>query len=270
MLTLRDPTNDVGAFRMIIRQLSAVELSENDGPEPAFQIFLRSQKQVTQSYLPILQSAHSHLAGELAASLLPGIFGPLPVEVIEAVRQHDYGWISSDLRQLDQAPEKQPRPFPDLSVEEAMPSWISSVRLAQTSSPLAGILISRHFCVLSKGDDDDIHHRFRRQEEAWREPMERALPYLPGDLDRWTAALGFCDLLSLYLCSGARQPAEFPFCHPADHSARRHARKAVLSWEGETLQFVPPVIVPGTRVSQTMIELRGGKAVSLQWVFDPA
>ena len=34
------------------------------------------------------------------------------------------------------------------------------------------------------------------------------------DLERWTAALGFCDLVSLYLLSGLRGPEDFPLPIP--------------------------------------------------------
>jgi hypothetical protein len=253
---------------MILRQFEQPDSRQAGAPEPAFQIFLRVQKQVSQPYLPILQPAHSQLAGQLAAALLPDIFGLLPSEVIEAIRQHDYGWISSDLHQLENAGPARLRPFPDMGSEETITTWINSIRLAQTASPLIGVLVSRHFSLLSSDDESTAHRQFRQQEEAWREPMECSLQYPSADLDRWTAAVGFCDLLSLYLCSGAKHAAEFPLCHPADRAARDQAVTTVLRWRGEKIQFVPPVIVAGTYVSQSVVDVHGKTIASLQWTFD--
>lgn len=232
---------------------------------PAYEVFVEHQKQGGPQALPIPQSTHAHLAGALAAALLPGVFGPLPAEVVEAVRQHDYGWIATDLAEA--ARPEGTRSFPDLSAEEAIPAWDRTVRLAESVSPLVGVLVNRHFCLLSD-DENPLHQRFREEAGARRAKAERSFPFPPADLDRWTAAMGVCDLLSLYLCSGCTEPVEFPFCHPADKAARPQVQTTVLRWEDDRPGLTTPLFEPGTRVSQQVPDLRSGaEATTLSWQF---
>jgi hypothetical protein len=231
-------------------------------------VFLADQEQVRAPYLPIPQSSHAHLAGELAGALLPEVFGALPAEVIEAIRQHDSGWIGSDMEQLQKAGDSSDvRSFPALSAEEAVPAWEATVRLAETASPLIGVLVNRHFCLLSD-DDNPLHQRFRKRAASRRIPVEQALGCGAENLDRWTAAMGMCDLLSLYLCSGSEAPAEFPFCHPADALVRERVQKTVLTWESGRVRFTAPLFRPGTRVAQAVPAVRSSDAAAtLAWEF---
>jgi hypothetical protein len=256
---------------MILRPLAhspSPRSKTGTSPRPAFEVFLAHQEQVRAPYLPIPQSSHAHLAGELAGALLPEVFGALPAEVIEAIRQHDSGWIVSDMEQLHKAEDGgEVRSFPALSAEEAVPAWEATVRLAETASPLIGVLVSRHFCLLSD-DDNPLHRRFREKAASRRLPVERALGCAVENLDRWTAAMGLCDLLSLYLCSGTEEPAEFPFCHPADAQARERVQKTVLTWEGGRPRFTAPLFQSGTRVEQAVPAVRSlDAAATLCWEF---
>ena len=67
------------------------------------------------------------------------------------------------------------------------------------------------------------------------------------DLDRFSAALGFCDLLSLCLCSGLAGSVQVPLSHPAD-PASRHADKVTIFLAGETVRLDPQIIAPGTLI----------------------
>jgi len=239
-------------------------------PRPAYEAFVAHQKQVRAPYLPVPQSTHAHLAGTLAKALV--VFEDLTAEVVEAIRQHDYGWIGSDLEQVAQTRSGgETRPFPALSAEEAVPAWEATVRLAETVSPLIGVLVNRHFCLLSD-DENPLHQVFRQQSAGRRMPVEASLAAskkaAPKDLDRWTAALGVCDLLSLYLCSGCEEPVTFPFCHPADAEAREQVDKTELRWENGKLRFTQPLLRAGTRVTQVVPGLReGDEARELAWEF---
>ncbi len=235
------------------------------GQRPAYEVFVEHQNKVERGALPIPQSSHAHLAGQLAVALLPGIFGELPDEVIEAIRQHDYGWIATDLAEVKRGEEI--RPFPRLSAEEAIPAWDRTVRLAESVSPLIGVLVNRHFCLLSD-DGNPLHQRFRTEAGERRRPIEASLGVAADDLDRWTAAMGVCDLLSLYLCSGCTEPVEFPFCHPADKAAIPQVGKTVLRWSGKHSRLEPPLFAPGTEVGQTVPGLRtGATGTALRWQF---
>ncbi len=160
------------------------------------------------------------------------------------------------------------RPFPAVSVEETLPSWRKSIAQAAAQTPLIEVLVSRHFCLLGAGDPERAE--FVRDETARREPMEKVLPFFVTELDRWTSALGFCDLLSLYLCCGSQEPVEFPLAHPASPRATQ-APKVTLQWRNGSPSFSHAVFKPGAQVSTTVRTYNGsGSTTSPQtfsWTF---
>ena len=88
------------------------------------------------------------------------------------------------------------------------------------------------------GYDPKVYH-------TGRAPLEAASSVPRDDLNRFTAALGFCDLLSLCLCSGLRGAVQIPLAHPAD-AASQHAPKVTVSLAGETLRFDQPALAPNS------------------------
>jgi hypothetical protein len=196
----------------------------------------------------ITQPAHAALAARLAAALHPGIFGALPADVIEAIGRHDAGWAEPDLAALEHVGEKQPHSFLAYPAKDAVDAWRKSIREAEARSALAGILTSRHFCMLAPRDSDPHHAAFAEHESERRIPHEAASSIPSSDLDRYTAALGLCDLLSLYLCSGLTGAVRIPLAHPAD-PASQHTSVTVF-FAGETFRFdrtdSEPIMAPGT------------------------
>ena len=67
------------------------------------------------------------------------------------------------------------------------------------------------------------------------------------DLARWTAALGFCDLVSLYLLTGLRSEISFPLAHPSAPQAE-NARRVLLKFADNSLRFSPAVFKSGVEV----------------------
>jgi hypothetical protein len=195
----------------------------------------------------ITQPAHAALAARLAAALDPNVFGALPPEVIDAIGRHDAGWAEPDLAALECVGEKQPNSFLAYSTEAAVGAWRKSIREAEARSALAGILTSRHFCLLAPRDSDPYHAAFVDQENQRRAPQEATSSTLRTDLDRYTAALGFCDLLSLYLCSGLTGAVRIPLAHPADPAAQR-AASVTVSIAEQTLRLNQPAMTSGTVV----------------------
>jgi hypothetical protein len=192
------------------------------------------------------------LAARLAAALNPSIFGPLPSEVIDTIGRHDTGWAEPDLAALECAGEKPPQSFVTYPSAGAVNAWRKSIREAEARSALAGILTSRHFCLLAPRDSDPHHDAFVEQEKQRRIPQEAASSHSSDDLLRFTAALGFCDLLSLCLCSGLTGTVQMPLAHAADPAAR-HAQKVTVSFANETtpdqtIRFSQPVMASGTSV----------------------
>lgn len=255
---------------MILRLLSPPQSSApaNGHPKSAAEVFIQTEKQVHAPYGIIFQLEHSLLAGRLAQALVTDVFGELPPDVIQAIAQHDFGWQASDQAQMDALGRNSLRPFPAMSAEETLPSWNESVGHARSLGSLVYLIVSRHFTTL--GANDASRTEFVRTETERRAAIERTLPYPLSDLDRWTSAIGFCDLLSLYLCCGCQDPVEFPIAHPADPASAR-ARKITLSWHDGWPQFSAPVLWPGTRLSLDLRSYSGSgqnlNPLKIEWSF---
>jgi hypothetical protein len=104
-----------------------------------------------------------------------------------------------------------------------------------------------------------------------RKKIERALPHSPRDLDRWVAAFGFCDLLSLYLCSGSRSAVTLPLAHPEDAA---NARSVTLTWANAHPCLSEPVFYPNVCFFANVTRYTGNasliKSLPVQWTFaDP-
>ncbi len=115
-------------------------------------------------------------------------------------------------------------------------------------------MVSRHFTLL--GAADLGRAEFVEGENRCRVEVERSLACSTEDLNRWTAAIGFCDLLSLYLCSGSRTPVEFPLAHPADPAAPE-AQKVTLIWKSNSPQFSVPILESEATPSLNVLNYTG-------------
>jgi uncharacterized protein DUF3891 len=164
----------------------------------------------------ISQPAHAIVAGKLAVNLTSETFGALPAEVTDAISKHDIGWAMSDLDALEHAAERRPESFVETEAQAAVAAWTRSIYEARKQSVLAGILTSRHFCLLTPQDGNAVHQEFVRSQGARREEIESSTNFTVKELERYSAALGFCDLLSLCLCSGLAGTYHLPLAHPSD------------------------------------------------------
>jgi hypothetical protein len=234
---------------MILRVLEDDAVKEARLPKPdgsASEVFIETEKSVHPPCIIVLQADHSRLAGDLARALSSEPFGDFPAEVIEAAAEHDFGWTESDRCQMQNLNTTPPKPFPRLSFQESQPSWDACINHGRSLSPLVDALISRHFTTLAS--EDPARRDFREAETSRREKLEAQLPYSSGELERWAGIVGFCDLLSLYLCSGATETVEFPLAHPASKEAK-NARKVTLSWTADGPRFSTPLMKDGAAVS---------------------
>lgn len=195
----------------------------------------------------VLQTMHSKIAGDLARALLPQPFGPLPDEVLLAVSEHDLGWAQSDDQQIANILEEDPQPFPRVHPLVELQSWQRSVSCAFEKPLLTQVLIGRHLCAIAQRPTP-LHAEFLQSASGRREEIEQQLCVAPEELRRWTDALGFCDLVSLYLCSGVTAPAEFPLAHPAETYAAQ-ARTTVATWNDGTLRFSETLFQPGLLIT---------------------
>ncbi|MBV9307998.1 MAG: DUF3891 family protein [Acidobacteriaceae bacterium] len=231
---------------MVIRQLAPLPSNRKQlsgSPPRAREVVMEIQQQAKPPYGIVLQTVHSQLAGDLLRALRQNVFGAIDDNVAEAGRQHDFGWAASDAEQLKHLGRHQLQGFSIVPDEVEISSWQTSLRRTEDSAPLINVLISRHFCFLSK--DNPLHKKFLQEETRRRGRIEDNLSFSAEDLNRWTAAVGFCDLLSLYLSCGSTEEVQFPLSHPADPAAA-HAPTVLLSWKDGSPRFSPPVLKPDT------------------------
>ena len=224
-------------WSMILRK----RVADKDGePQPAWKAFAEVQQSDRETVGYVSQPAHAALAGQLARALNDKLFGTLTPQVLDAISRHDAGWTRADLSALGDNGTTRPVSFLSVPAESAVPVWRQSIEQAQERFPLEGILTSRHFCLLAPRDQHPAHEAFVREENARRIPLEDAAGVAPAELDRYTAALGFCDLVSLCLCSGMTGTFEIPIAHPADQAATL-APLIRFSVDDASLSFDHPV-----------------------------
>ena len=180
----------------------------------------------------ITQPAHAALAGRLAATLNGQLFDEVPDEIIETIGSHDGGWSEIDLTALENAEHTRPASFISTSSAIAVHAWRRSINEAETKSPLSAYVVRSHFCLLAPRDEDVEHLFFRKEEEARLQRAKADLKEGVDDLENFVALLGFCDLLSLHLCSGWHSDFGLPLAHPAHPCAKDAGSIAVSINEG--------------------------------------
>lgn len=189
------------------------------GVLPAWNAILRTQQQPGNDCWLITQPDHAALSGDLAANLaLPEV----TPEVVRAIGLHDEGWGACDQRALAAAGQTGASPalsFFQMPAAEFIPAWTASIDRAEAVAPIGGLMVSGHFCFLADehlaagGDTPEDVRRLRSFLEAEHQRRvrlrERELRP-PSEVERLVQVLQFCDLVSLYLCSGAQEDVEFP------------------------------------------------------------
>ena len=227
-----------------------------------------AQRQARVPCLLVPQPAHAVLAGELADGLT--CFGELPSEIKRAIQMHDTGWASSDAQQIQRlrsggshAAHAAPVSFLAIPPAEAEEAWMASINTVETFSKPGAIIVGRHFTLLAQNDPAH-HQRFIQAEKA----RQRKPQGSEEDIERWTAALGFCDLVSLYLLCGLSGPVEFPLAHPSSAQAK-NAPRVRMQGVGKSLHFTPETVRPGHTLSiqalKHPVPAQGPRAETLTW-----
>jgi hypothetical protein len=221
-----------------------------------------------RSALPCLlvpQPAHAVLAGELADALT--CFGELPPEIKRAIQMHDTGWAQLDAQQIERlrsghGSKAAPVSFLAVPPSEVEEAWTASIKTVESFSKAGAVVVSRHFSLIAQ--HDPAHRRFLQAETS----RQQRLGGNNGDIERWTAALGFCDLVSLYLLSGLRGPEDFPLAHPSSREAHA-ASKVTLQVEGQVIRFAPQSARAGSVLSIQALKHplppNGPRAETLTW-----
>ncbi len=228
-----------------------------------------AQRRVRLPCLLIPQPAHAALAGELAGGLT--CFGELPPEIQRAIQMHDTGWASSDAQQIQRlrsggphAGTAVPVSFIAIPPREVQEAWTASIDTVEGFSRTGAMVVSRHFSLIAQ--HNQAHQPFLQAEKSRQSKLKGATNDV--DIERWTAALGFCDLVSLYLLSGCGGEVELLLAHPDSPQAKTAPRVKMLS-DGRNLRFVPQVVRTGLSMSiQALnhpVPAQGPRAETLTW-----
>lgn len=208
---------------MILRPLDSPSAANHDYLA-AWPVVESAQRQKYDRCWMITQPSHAALAGEFAAALTDPRFPKLDDELIRAIALHDAGWGPADAQAVTRsraARPAAPRSFLGMQVVEVLEAWTQSIHVAQSVGPAGGFIVSRHFHRIAerrlaaaedtpadrKKVEQFIAHETQRQKRLAAKQSRSA-----ADLDSMTDVLQLCDLLSLYVCCGAAESAEFPEC----------------------------------------------------------
>jgi hypothetical protein len=184
----------------------------------------RAQRQLAEKYWLVTQPDHAALAGALAANLVAPGFPRVDPLIARAIEVHDAGWaIFEPEACLTAAPgvdgRGKPLSFLEIDPPQFLRAWTASIDRAESVCPAGGYIVSRHFCALGEGrlasaidgpENSSRLHAFVADEAQRRRRLQPQAARSPAELEALLLVLQFCDLLSLYLCCGARDAVEFP------------------------------------------------------------
>ena len=251
---------------MILRPLEPAA-SDSSGFVAAWPVVEQLQKKKYESCWMITQPSHAALSGEIATRLSGPSIPAFDAEIIRAIALHDAGWGITDAQSVTRsrgAKAVAPRSFLDTEVDEFVQAWTQSAQVAQTVGPAGGIIVSRHFQRLAghrlAGTSDSERDRkrlqqFVEQEQARQKKLAAKQRRSAQELESLTDLLQFCDLLSLYICCGARQRVEFP---------EYFGTKMRLTAEGIAYKCDPSLIQTGEEFSFAALRYPATKDVSSQ------
>jgi hypothetical protein len=206
---------------------------------PAWQAVEKRQRQSADSWWLIAQTDHAALAGDLAARLDFPSIPSLSSDVIRAIALHDAGWAQFD---RDAVASSMPLSFLAIPPAQFLIAWRDSINAAVGTGTVGETIVSEHFRRLarnrlaSRSDSQEDTHKLEQfsSQEACRQLRLRAgIHESANHIELLTDVLQFCDLLSLYLCCGADEPAEFP--------QQFSGTKIRVSFEEDAYLFTPPV-----------------------------
>ncbi|HEV7520507.1 MAG TPA: DUF3891 family protein [Candidatus Angelobacter sp.] len=214
---------------------------------PAWSVVEQSQRQKYNDCWMITQPSHAALAGEFAARLTGLDLPTLDAPIIRAIALHDAGWGMPDAQAIMQsrsASQGPPKSFIACGVGEFLNAWEKSIDVAASASAAGGYIVSRHFERIATVNasrilesDRQTAESFLRNEAARQAQLAAKQGHTPKELETLTDVLQFCDLLSLYVCSGARQNVEFP---------EYFGVKVRLTVKTDSYSLDPIMIEPGT------------------------
>lgn len=164
--------------------------------------------------IAILQSDHAAFAAFLLEHWSSHNFmhDPQRAEIIRAAREHDNGWIGFELvRDLDPR-TRLPRPFSDVTPDEAAHVWRRGTQTHIAGDPFIALLITHHAYTIHenvhKGDPEwkGFFTEFARQRAELRDALGLDHPAI----ERAYSYLRMADWFSLRFCMSYDLGAETP------------------------------------------------------------
>lgn len=244
-------------LRAVLDTAPSSQTAVVSSPRPMWDVLFEHQSELNgaQQCWLITQPAHSALSGEIAAKLLPEVFGEFDEGTVRAIALHDAGWSAFDAELIGKsrshpiAQEQKTgdrggartsrRAIPQVAVsflgtppKEAVTAWTGSVETALKASPLGGLLVSEHFRSIAQFQVKENPTKARemasfvKQEEARQMRLRSKVSLNQAVIERFVDGLRFCDLLSLYLCMGITEPVELP------QQFQHHSFTLVVAREG--------------------------------------
>lgn len=194
------------------------------GAVPAWVAVARRQKQCAESWWLVSQPDHAGLSGDIAANFISPRFPRITAEIARCVGLHDAGWAMFEPERNPAAPpmigdDWKPRAFMEFAPADFVPAWTGSIERAEHEGPAGGVMVSLHFAALARsrqkqqmdsGADAQLVCDFLERESARQQRLKQAGGISDGEAAELLNVVQFCDVLSLYLCSGATEDVEFP------------------------------------------------------------
>lgn len=209
-------------------------------PEPPFTgdfvhpwaaIECRQRAQAATWWL-ITQPNHAILSGDIARHFSREFFPFVDPQIVSAIAMHDAGWtlFEHDIHQKPRVhADGRPVAFFEIEPQSFLRAWTASIDRVQEDTPAGAYMVSQHFDWLGRyrlekaADPDEVKQQLRDfllQEQDRRKELVKQNHR--AHWDGLLPVLQFCDLLSLYLCSGTRQPVEFLLDIAGEHIRARY------------------------------------------------
>lgn len=231
---------------------------------PAWEAVEHTQKRSCARFWMITQPSHAVLAAGLAANLNAAQF-PVPDEpLLQAIALHDAGWGVPDAQAIVKSRSihpQAPQSFVAMAVPQFLEAWEKSIETAESVSPAGGYIVSRHFWRLaehrstleeSKPDRQKLDS-FLKNEERRQKKLAARQSRSSQQLEQFTDVLQFCDLLSLYICSGSSLCVVFP---------EHFGVQLRITPGGGAYRLDPPLIKSGTMFAVAALRYPATKAES--------
>ena len=215
-------------------------------PATAWDVILYAQQRPATAWWQIPQTDHALLAGDIAAHFDPSNEPRLDPDAVRAIALHDAGWTPVDDALLADHTRPRPLSFLDVPVLSMLAAWTGSIEAALSVGPIGGLMVAGHFLRLARSfadfhptADAALVEVFIQREQQRRAELRERQSRPLDEVEALVDALQLCDLVSLYLCCGARQPVEFA---PAPWPLR-------LSWDGDTAVLDPSPLARRIRLT---------------------